>query len=125
VRGRLTGGVTLRYAREKGAREIPPDSDGLHALSLLGREGDLRDEESRKTVPGNTFEALETEGEVSEEARNSLPKTLTRARCLTLHLQIASAKKDRRVIVRGDSLLMGPDSEGGVLPHCSLGQGRN
>ena len=48
----------------------------------------------------NKFEALAIEEEVSEEAQEhwlQAPET---------HLQTASAKKDRRVIV-GDSLLMG------------------
>ena len=54
----------------------------------------------------NGFEALELEGEViviADVVRGPAER-LSRVRWSTLHLKTASAKKDRKVIVVGDSL---------------------
>lgn len=58
----------------------------------------------------NMFEALAIERDISEKAQKGLPKALPRTRQATLFLCDAycpaTAKKDKRVIVVGDSLLM-------------------
>lgn len=73
----------------------------------------------------NRFEALDLEEEVGEEVMPSLPTRSHRKRRLTSQLKTASDKKERRVIVIGNSLLKG--TEGPICrvdPHlrevCSL-----
>lgn len=73
----------------------------------------------------NRFEALDLEEEVGEEVVPSLPTRSHRKRRLTSQLKTASDKKERRVIVIGNSLLKG--TEGPICrvdPHlrevCSL-----
>lgn len=51
----------------------------------------------------NRFLVLELDGELSEEAVGGPPIQLSRDRRSTPHLQIASAKKDRRVTAAGGS----------------------
>lgn len=46
---------------------------------------------------------------MSEDVVGGPPKMLSKVRQLTPHLKTASAKKDRRVIVAGDSLLRGTE----------------
>ena len=86
--------------------------------------GDLGAEEKWKQVPArhrrrcpplptppsqvplqNRFEALEIERPVAEEKVESVPRRMPRARRSTPRLRAASTKKDRRVIVVGDSIL--------------------
>ena len=57
----------------------------------------------------NRFEALEPERPVGEEEVESLPMRMPKARKSTPRLRTASTKKDRRVIVVGDSLLRGTE----------------
>jgi len=57
----------------------------------------------------NSLEVLEFEGQVREYAVEGSPKMLSGARRLTLHLKSASIKKERRIIVMGDSLLRGTE----------------
>lgn len=53
----------------------------------------------------NRFEALKLEGEESGDAMEGLPRRLYRVKWLTPCLKTASAKKERKIIVIGDSLL--------------------
>jgi len=55
----------------------------------------------------NRFEVLELEGEMSEDVMGGPSMRLPRVRRWTQHLKIASTRKDRRVIVVGNSLLGG------------------
>ena len=67
----------------------------------------------------NRFEALELERLVGEDKVKSLPRRMPRARNLTPRLKTASTKKERRVIVVGDSVLRG--TEGPICrpdPNC-------
>lgn len=57
----------------------------------------------------NWLEALEPEGEVSEDAGGNLPVRLPRVRRSSPHLQTASTRKDRWVIIVGESLLRGTE----------------
>ena len=50
---------------------------------------------------------LENEGEVSGEARRDLPRREPKARQSPSHLETASVRKERKVVVVGDSLLRG------------------
>ena len=52
---------------------------------------------------------LEIEGEVSSEVMENLPKREPKARWSALHLQTASVRKERKVVVVGDSLLRGTE----------------
>lgn len=67
----------------------------------------------------NRFAALDIEGKVSGEARECSPKRLPRARQSTLHIETAFARKERRVVVVGDSLLRGTEG-----PICRLDPSR-
>ncbi|XP_066858120.1 uncharacterized protein [Anser cygnoides] len=57
----------------------------------------------------NRFEALELERPVGEDVFKSPPRRLPRARKSTPCLKTAFTKKERRVIVVGDSLFRGPE----------------
>ena len=57
----------------------------------------------------NRFEDLELEREVSKDAVGGPPMRLARVRQLTPHLKTASAKKEKKVIVVGNSLLSGTE----------------
>ena len=52
---------------------------------------------------------MDTEGGVCEKAQEGSPKSLQRARQSTPHAETVSARKDRRVVVVGDSLLRGTE----------------
>lgn len=52
----------------------------------------------------NRFEALKLEGEESGDAMEGLPRRLYRVKWLTPCLKTASAKKERKIVIR-DSLL--------------------
>ena len=67
----------------------------------------------------NRFEVPEREGEVKEDAVGGPPTRLSSVRWLTPHLKTVSTKKDRRMVVIGNSLLRG--TEGPVCwpnPAC-------
>lgn len=53
----------------------------------------------------NRFEALECEGQVNEDVVDGAPRKLSRVKQSTPCLKSASAKKVRRTVVVGDSLL--------------------
>ena len=57
----------------------------------------------------NRFDALKPEGEVSEDKVGRLPPSVTKVRRSAPRLKTASSKKERRVIVVGDSLLRGTE----------------
>ena len=57
----------------------------------------------------NRFDALKPEGEVSEDKVGRLPPSVTKVRRSAPCLKTASSKKERRVIVVGDSLLRGTE----------------
>ncbi|XP_068521222.1 uncharacterized protein [Anas acuta] len=57
----------------------------------------------------NRFEALEIERPATEEEVESVPRRMPRARRSTPRLRTASTKKERRVIVVGDSVLRGTE----------------
>lgn len=71
----------------------------------------------------NRFEALELEGEVSEVAVGGPPLRLPRMRQSAPYLETASAKKDRRAIVVGNSLLRGMEVPAQRELCCLLGEG--
>ena len=96
--------------------------------NLRAEQGNLREEEEWKRIPArrsgrppsrpssapqvplqNRFEALNLEGEVSEGVEGGPPVRLPRAKRSTPRLKTASARKDRRVVVIGDSLLRGTE----------------
>ena len=56
----------------------------------------------------NRFDALKPEGEVSEDEVGRLPPSVSKVRRSAPHLT-ASSRKERRVIVVGDSLLRGTE----------------
>ena len=56
----------------------------------------------------NRFEMLEIEGEVSGEVMEDLPKREPKVRWSPPRLETASVRKERRVVVVGNSLLRGP-----------------
>ena len=58
----------------------------------------------------NRLEALELERLVGEDVAKSSPRRLPRARELTPCLKTAFIKKERRVIIVGDSLLRGTEN---------------
>jgi len=90
---------------------------------------DLGDREERKQVSAwhhrqtlssipwvllcNRFEALELEGEMSEDAVEGPPRSLSTARQSTPCLKTTSTKKEKRVIFVGDYFLRG--MEGPIL----------
>ena len=67
----------------------------------------------------NRFHTLEIEGEVSGEVMEDLPRRKPKARQSPPRLQTSSVRKERRVVVVGDSLLRG--TEGPICtpdPSC-------
>ena len=58
---------------------------------------------------GNRFHTLEIEGEVSGEVMEDLPRRKPKARQSPPRLQTSSVRKERRVVVMGDSLLRGTE----------------
>lgn len=106
----------------------PADSVSASPLSSLPPNSNLRREEEWKRVPArrrghppsrpspapqvplrNRFEALEVEGGTSESAETGSPVRLPQAKRSPPTLKTASTRKDRRVIVIGDSLLQGTE----------------
>ena len=57
----------------------------------------------------NRFDTLKPEGEVSEDRVGRLPPSVTKVRRSAPRLKTSSSKKERRVIVVGDSLLRGTE----------------
>lgn len=57
----------------------------------------------------NRFEALELEGEVNKTVEGGPPVRLPRVKRSTPRLTTASTRKDRRIVVIGDSLLRGTE----------------
>lgn len=98
------------------------------ACPCQAEKGDLRDREGWERVPvqycgrtppclpciprfslSNRFATLDIEGEVSEEAWEGSPKRLPRARQSTPCVETASARKERKVVVVGNSFLRGTE----------------
>ena len=121
-------GVTHWCARGKDAREISPEK---WLTPCHHSQTDLSDEEGWKRVPirchrsspclptphpqltlSNRFETLEIKGEVLED----LPRRDPKARQSPLHLETASVRRERKVVVVGDSLLRGMDMQTGPEP---------
>ena len=104
----------------------PADSAAVSSLSSPPPSRNLRGEEVWKQIPAqrgghppsrpssapqvplhSRFEVLELEGGVSETVEGCPPMRLPWVKQSTPHLTTASTRKDRRVVVIGDSLLRG------------------
>ena len=62
------------------------------------------------------FEILEIEGEGSREAMEDLPRKESKAMWSPPHLETASVRRERKVVVVGDSLLRGMNMQTGPEP---------
>ena len=119
---------SLQGLKERYRGETP--QMGVDPLPCRRRAegGDLGVEEEWKQVPArhgrrcpplpappsqvplcNRFEALELDRPVAEEEVASVPRRMPRARRSTPRIRTASTKKERRVIVVGDSVLRGTE----------------
>lgn len=106
----------------------PAGNTAAGPLSSLPPSSNLRREEEWKRVPArrkghppsrpspapqvplrNRFEALELEGGTSESMETGAPMRLPQVKRSPRSLKTASTRKDRRVIVVGDSLLQGTE----------------
>ena len=119
---------SLQGLKERHQGETP--QTGVDPLPCRRRAegGDLGVEEEWRQVPArhgrrcpplpappsqvplrNRFEALEIERPATEEEIESVPRRMPRTRRSTPRIRTASTKKDRRVIVVGDSILRGTE----------------
>ncbi|XP_042725317.1 uncharacterized protein LOC122178868 [Lagopus leucura] len=119
---------SLRERRRDCTTQTEGTMDPLSHCSQTGRDSLREDEEwqlvssrRRRQPPSsrptsvpliplcNRYETLKPEGEVTDDNVGALPPSLPKVRRSAPRLKTASSKKERRVVVVGDSLLRGTE----------------